>query len=262
MRVELINWSGHNNLGDDLMTELLLDHIPGSYNVGEEPTKKADWYILGGGTLIAPQSKFIALSPNPEKTIGISLGVSEKWNGEGVQFLKRMPVIYARDFFSLHQLKTHGVTRAKLSVDLALAYPPPKRPKHVRGIAANLMYPFGNPNPEFREELDFFKKEVSLLKGVERFALCDKEDIQTDNQATYYDSAKDLVGLLSKKDRIYATRLHANVLAWLVGCKDIVPIVYDEKIAHFYERVRNLNRYEAHEIILSHLKEVESMIYD
>jgi polysaccharide pyruvyl transferase WcaK-like protein len=257
MRVELINWSGHKNLGDDAMAEVLLEAFPGSINMGENPTENANWYILGGGTLISPGSLYFARMPSPERTIGISLGVSSNWDGEGVEILKRMKRIYTRDHFSHNRLKFFGVENF-LSVDL-LCYLKPKLKKERTEIWANLMYSDCNTNPILQEEIDTIKRYLSD-KEVNYFAMSPDEDLRTLSTAIVYNDANFLLEKLSNAKTIYATRLHAHVLAWLSGCKDIRSIEYDYKIRHFFERVKGLKPRETKLIIDKHLRQIKSLI--
>ena len=96
----LINWSGHGNLGDDAMMRVLTNRFSKDFDVinfGEFPGE-ADWFILGGGTLIAQGSTFMQRIPNPERTIGVSLGVSNKWEDAGLASLRKFPLLFFRDF--------------------------------------------------------------------------------------------------------------------------------------------------------------------
>lgn len=250
--VGLINWSGHKNLGDDAMTKILLDTIPRSVNMKEDPWD-ADWYILGGGTLIAPQSLFPGRLPNPEKTIGISLGVSCNWAGEHLDILKRMHRIYTRDLFSHGQLLKWGVDNI-LSVDL-LCYLKPEEEVLTDGIWANLMYAPGTIVPEYKEQLSKIKLDLRD-KEVNYFAMSPDEDLETIPDAYVYTDAQLLINDLQGADIVYATRLHANVAAWVAGCKNIVKIGYDPKINHFYERVASLTPERARNIIHNHLNDI------
>lgn len=254
--IGLINWSGHKNLGDDAMTKILLDVIPGAVNMKEDPWE-ADWYILGGGTLISPGSLFPGRLPNPEKTIGISLGVSCNWKGENIDILKRMYRIYTRDRFSHDKLLEYNIANT-LSVDL-LCYLKPEPSEPTGGIWANLMYAPGTIVPEYKEHLSKVKLD---LRGqeVNYFAMSPDEDLDTVPEAYVYKNAQLLINDLHGADTVYATRLHANVAAWVAGCKDIRKIGYDPKIDHFYERVSDLTPERARNIIHNHLNEICSLV--
>lgn len=257
MRVELINWSQHNNLGDDAMTQVLLERIPGAINVQEHPTQNADLYILGGGTLISPLSLFPMRVPDPRKAVGISLGVSSNWNGEFSTILAKFKKIYTRDFFSHEALNKYGVQN-ELSVDLLCAHESPQF-KMRQGIYANIMYTqCGVQN--LKEMVDGALAELKEHKNVRYFAMSPHEDIETVNHAKVYDDARKLLKDLSITETVYATRLHANVLAWVAGVPDIRPIAYDPKVDHFFERVKDLTPKKAKKIIDKHLYEIISMI--
>lgn len=258
MSIQLINWSGHKNLGDDAMAQVLLSYFHGSINVGEYPTE-ADWYILGGGTLISPGSVFYGLVEHPERTIGISLGVSCNWDGEGIETLKRMKKIYTRDFFSHEKLKEFGVENI-LSVDLLCFLKPLKGCRNKEGVWANLMYSECGSNKSLNQDLDKARSDLDG-KEVNYFALSPDEDIATTPQSEVYTNAQELLDRLSGVRTIYATRLHAHVLAWVSGCKDIRSIPYDLKIEHFFERVKNLKPYTARKIINNHLQQIKKIVY-
>lgn len=254
MRIGLINWSGHKNLGDDAMAQVLLDFFPKAVNMGEHPTE-ADWYILGGGTLIAPLSQFMAMSPNPEKTIGISLGVSSNWNGEGVEYLKRFHRIYARDFFSREKLKQHGVD-AVLSVDLLCALY--KKTELVRkGTMANIMRAPESIVPTHQQDVVSALDTLLCDKNYkEWFAMSPDEDLATVTFAYVYTDAVQLLQKMLCTQVVYATRLHANVLAWVAGVPEIHPVAYDPKVDHFYQRVKHLTPQKAYGIIIGHLSDI------
>jgi exopolysaccharide biosynthesis predicted pyruvyltransferase EpsI len=86
------------------------------------------------------------------------------------------------------------------------------------------------------------------------------EDLRTLSTAIVYNDANFLLEKLSNAKTIYATRLHAHVLAWLSGCKDIRSIEYDYKIRHFFERVKGLKPRETKLIIDKHLRQIKSLI--
>lgn len=257
MSVGLINWSGHKNLGDDAMTDVLLRTIPGAVNMKEEPWE-ADWYVLGGGTLIAPQSLFPGRLPNPEKTIGISLGVSCNWQGENADILRRMKRIYTRDYFSHQRLLNHRIPNI-LSVDL-LCYLESEPPPVTDGIWANLMFAPESVNMGHRDELFRTLHQLELDQSVNYFAMSPDEDLNTKPNAYVYTDAQVLINDLQGAKKVYATRLHANVCAWVAGVKDIVSLSYDPKIDHFFERVKGLTPHGARKIIREHLDEICELV--
>lgn len=257
MQIQLINWSGHKNLGDDAMADILYQYFGESINVGEHPSE-ADWYILGGGTLISPGSVFYSLIQYPERTIGISLGVSCNWNGEGSDVLKRMRKIYTRDFFSHEMLNKFGI-KNDLSVDL-ICYLNPIIKSEKTEIWANLMESSCTTLPDLHGKVVQSREELEG-KHVNYFAMSPDEDVTTQPNSVVYTNAQVLLDFLVSAKTIYATRLHANILAWLSGCKDIRTIEYDYKIKHFFERVKNLTPKKAKKLIEKDLLDIYHIIY-
>jgi polysaccharide pyruvyl transferase WcaK-like protein len=259
MSVGLINWSGHKNLGDDAMAKILLQVIPNSVNMKESPWE-ADWYIVGGGTLISPQSLFFGILPNPERTIGVSLGVSCNWNGENVEILRRMKKIYCRDLFSFNKLRMWDVP-CELSVDLLCYLLPSTGKARTNGVWANLMYAPGSVVSSHLTDLITLKEHLALQDGVNYFAMSPDEDLDTVPSAFVYTCAQTLIDDLVGAESVYVTRLHAHIAAWIAGHKgNVHQIVYDPKISHFYERVYNLSPIEANIIITSHLSEICELV--
>lgn len=244
MHIGLINWSGHGNLGDDAMATILQEYFGEmAQNMGEH-AEPADAYILGGGTLISPGS----LYPNiiqPEKTVGISLGVSSNWDGEHKDVWSRMRKIFVRDEFSYNALRKHGID-CELSVDLCCALKPTKQYKNRGGVMANIMYAPESPMPNHKKLVDAYLKDYD---NAEYFAMSPDEDVDTVPWAKVYTDAQELVDRLAKAEKVVATRLHAHVLAWVAGVEDIHSICYDPKIIHFNDRVAELTPVEAREII-------------
>ena len=253
--IGLINWSGHKNLGDDAMAQILLYTIDGAVNMGEKPTQ-ADGYILGGGTLISPHTLFLNVLPNPEKTVAISLGVDDNWDGEGLDILKRLKKIYTRDYYSHVTLNKHGVDNT-LSVDL-LCYMSPTEIKAKSKLWVNIMYSKASPNKELKKITENAKKNLKGQK-VNYFAMSPVEDLETVPEAKVYTDAQKLLNDLTSADTIVATRLHANILAWLSGCKRIYAIEYDPKIIHFFKRVQDLDQSQTRKIINEHLEEINEI---
>ena len=230
----LINWGGHNNLGDDAMVRIIKKYIP------ESDT----WDIFGGGTLIQPYGEFGAAIRNPERTIGISLGVSSEWKGENAELFRRFHKLYVRDYYSHMKLKEYNVPSI-LSVDLLTELQTTKKNK---GLFANVC--------ELTTEQFEYHNVISAMiaeRDMEYFAMSpdhDKGPVFTDEQV--------LLDKIAGAD-VVATRLHANVIAWVGGCR-ITPIVYDPKIIHFYQRVAGMTPAEARKIIVGHLKEIASCV--
>lgn len=251
MRIELMNWSGHTNIGDDEMARILMKYFPEAINVCESPSDIADAYILGGGTLVTPSNNFLDRT-DPKRTYGISIGVSDNWQGQYIEFLRQMPVIYCRDNFSYERLKGFGCN-AKLSVDLLCALEP-KSKKKRKGIWANLMRSGSGRN--VNGQID----ELINRKDIHFFAVCSLEDKDTKSDSSLYLCGQMLLDRLSSVATVYATRLHANVIAWMAEC-ELKPIVYDSKIEHFLERVKGLTPKQVNLHIKKDLKELKRLIY-
>lgn len=234
-----INWAGHGNLGDDAMDKILRNRFPDTQ----------DWTIIGGGTLIINNGEFLERIDRPEKTIGISLGVGYTWKGEGKDILQKMHKIYVRDYFSHYKLLEYGVDNT-LSVDLLCYLEPVGRAGE--GIKfANLLYT--------ETEFDKYQRTITQqidITGYEQFALSQFNDLAAMPNAPVYSNAQKLLNVLSGADEIIATRLHANVLAWITGSR-VIPICYCKKVVHFYQRVAGLTPREARDIITKHLDEIE-----
>lgn len=242
MNIGLLNWSGHDNLGDDTMARILVDVLKREFdveNLQERFEVEKDAYVLGGGTLICPGSRFLNLLSHPERTIGFSLGVSSNWGGEWLEVLKRMPAIYVRDDFSYRRLKAYGLTPI-LSVDLLCALEEPGwHPRTVKvwnAISAK----------------GYTKPDVQGLRCIRM----SKEDHDEDNSLKFQDGY-DLVEYLGLAEEAHLTRLHAVVCAWIAGVPRIIPdYSYDQKIRDFMERVMTLTPSEARRIIYSHLNDL------
>lgn len=242
----LINWSGHWNLGDDAMARVLTDYFPEAVNFGDKVVgKDLDWYIMGGGTLIANGSAFMApgdINYHPENTIGISLGVASGWDGRNADVLKRFRKIYVRDKFSKMRLADYGV-ESTLSVDL-LCFMTSKKFKR-EGKAVNLVFPRNDEG-----------------HVGENFALSRDEDIDTVWDARLFTNPQTLLDWLATKEFVFASRLHALVLAWVAGCEVEHTGNYDQKVFDFMERVDGMKPKQAKKIIDTHLKEIKDIIYE
>ena len=227
----LINWSGHGNLGDDAMARVLIKRFSKDFDVvnfGERPGR-ADWYILGG-ELIAQKSLFMQKILYPERTIGISLGVSNGWEEYGLDKLKQFPLLFVRDFQSYDWLEAKGLS-PKLSVDLLCALTPKPRVNESRVVGNFIPY---HPHKSGYDDPD--KTQIKLSPD--------------DGAGQYFTDANELLDLFSETGTAQVTRLHALVLAWLAGVPHIYGnSAYDEKIEGFLERVKRLTPEQARNII-------------
>lgn len=237
-----IDWSGHKNLGDDAMRKILMDTLG---DTGE-------WDIFGGGTAISPHGEFYEQIKNPEKTIGISLGVAESWNGQYKELLEKLHKIYVRDYYSFYKLREYGI-KTTLSVDLLCHLEPTEELGKGKRFA-NLIHLGEGRTPYFDDTITKIYEDIKS-KDYEMFALSPDHDLWIMNGAKVYTDAQELSNQLNGAEHIIATRLHANVLAWTTNSK-VTPIIYDAKVKHFYERVANLTPREAKHIIDKHLNEI------
>lgn len=258
-RVGLINWSGHGNLGDDAMASVLAEKLRDELdviNLGENVYGYTDLdaYIVGGGTLISNGSIYFDLigQVGAEKCYGLSLGVSNEWNGTGKDYLNRMRTIFVRDLFSREVLAFYEVN-SRLSVDLSCAYEIPER-TNLDWIAVNFLKPRIPQRTFLPQAVDKRMETINNLSGKEPVfwvAMSPVEDMKTMGEnAVLYDRYDDLLKLFAKCKTVHATRLHAVIAAWYAGVRDIRPIFYDMKIIHFLEHVANMTREEAHQKIL------------
>lgn len=226
-------------MGDDTMARLLFEKLQpvcDLQNLGERMQIPKDLYVIGGGTLIAPGSLFLNRLQSPTKSVGFSLGVAYSWNGEYASVLRDMKAIYVRDEFSHRRLAEFGV-KSVLSVDLLNAIPAHEcEPRDRTRVFWNSVKVHSNERPPDAEELP-----VSV----------------EDNGAPPMLYGKDVVDLLTGARRVYVTRLHAAVAAWMAGVPEILVYPqYDPKVGHFFERVRSLTPIEAHHIVNDHLNEL------
>lgn len=238
MSVQHVGWFGHGNLGDDEMLRIVEEHLP-------------ETNTFGGGTLITPGSEFYVKIIDPDDTVGISLGVSSNWNGEGEHVLRRLKAIYVRDLYSHVRLKAFNIDSV-VSVDLWNVHVPPKRARHRR--VANI--------------IDLSHKEDSYLKMLPQFI----SDRRTGHEffqmsaehpsvagAQVFDDGRKLIEYLSEAEVAVTTRLHATVAAWVAGVPDMRPVIYDPKCAHFLDRAASIDRIDAHDMMMRHLEEIRAL---
>jgi hypothetical protein len=237
-----VGWFGHGNLGDDEMLRILEEHLP-------------DTETFGGGTLITPgfkkDSEFYSKITDPDNTVGISLGVSSDWNGEGAELLIRLKAIYARDLYSHVRLRAFNIDSI-VSVDLWNVHVAPKR-KRFRKVA-NLI-DLSHKEDKYLSLLPHFIAE--RRNGFEFFQMSQTHNFMGGAQA--FSDGKKLIEYLSEAEVAVTTRLHATVAAWIAGVPDIRPVIYDQKCAHFLDRAASIDQPEAHEMIMRHLEEIRNL---
>lgn len=269
-KVGLLNWSGHGNLGDDAMAAELMrrleafGHSP--INMGENIRlgDDCDWYVVGGGTLITRSGSFRDLirKAGPHRCLLFSMGVAADWNGEESYLLQSVAGIWARDIYSWHRLRQHSVG-AELSVDMLAGTFCPFVPEGTRrGIAANFMIADNTPHPCLRETVRQIMDELrDRGEEPDLFALSREEDVKTmGEKCVLFDDAEKLVSELSKYETAIVTRLHAAVLAWAAGIRDIRPIVYDPKVQYFLERVAGLSKRNVTDILKEDYNEMNAIL--
>ncbi len=238
MSADHIGWFGRGNLGDDEMLRLIEEQLP------DTPT-------FGGGTLITPGSEFYAKIADPDDTVGISLGVSHDWRGEGEPVLKRLKAIYVRDLYSHVRLKAYNIDSI-VSVDLWNVHVAPKR-KRFRHMA-NLIDLSHKQDPYFSQLPHFI---VDKRNGYEFFQMSSTHAFI--GGAKVYSDAAQLIERLAETEVAITTRLHATVAAWIAGVPDIRPIIYDQKCAHFLDRAAAIDVPEAHEMMMRHLEDIRRL---
>lgn len=242
MSAQHVGWFGHGNLGDDEMLRILEEQLP------DTPT-------FGGGTLITPafkpQSEFHERITDPDETVGISLGVSSDWNGEGADLLRRLKAIYVRDLYSHVRLKAFNIDSV-VSVDLWNVLIAPKRPRFRKVInvidLSHKLDPYLTAIPGFiaerRKDHQFFQMSPDhvLVPGAHVFS-----------------DGKKLLEYLAEAEVAITTRLHATVAAWIAGVPDLRPVIYDPKCAHFLDRAASIDQTEAHDMMMRHLEEIRKL---
>lgn len=246
MHVGLLNWSGHNNLGDDAMTEIIQEEILKRghqvTNQGESPEpEEVDCYIWGGGTLISGHGIY-PLLPIHKPIVGFGIGLGESpvadLKDPNLLFiLKKLKGLFLRDKYSYIHLAYIG-----LKIPITLSYDPiflikPEYAEVRRSyVGVNLI---NSPKVPLRSEellLDVVKDE-----DLRYFAICDKEDVEVckmrELDHVYIDNSEEVIQFLSQAQAAVTTRLHAAVFAYLAGVPLIMPIVYDKKITRFMDYV-------------------------
>jgi len=236
-----LGWFGHRNLGDDEMHRLLERHL-------------GDTDTFGGGTLITPGSEFYCQIT--KDMIGISLGVAESWNGEGIQALGRLRKIYVRDFYSARRLAEFGLD-AVVSADLWFLNEPPKPQERTKRVA-NLITLTASPRPELQD------KVVATIKrcrdsGFEFFAMSPIEDKELTPEATLFEEGGELLNYLAQAKQAIVTRLHAYVAAVIAGVPEITYIPYDKKLDDFTERMKDCDLKTTRELLLRHVDDIKKL---
>jgi polysaccharide pyruvyl transferase WcaK-like protein len=161
--------------------------------------------------------------PKPEKTIGVSLGVSKDWNGAGKELLKRFPLLLVRDFASFDYLQRFGI-KPEISVDLLCALT--AKPRRGPGLGVE------NHNPKLKRQ---WKNEVS--PGIREIRLSSE-----DAGGKLYTDEDELLELFAQTEEAHLTRLHALVLGWIAGIPHMeANLAYDEKIEGFQYRVARMS---------------------
>jgi len=237
-----IGWFGHGNLGDDEMLRILEEQLP-------------DTETFGGGTLITPafkpDSEFYSKITDPDNTVGVSLGVSNNWNGEGAELLRRFKAIYVRDLFSHVQLKRFNIDSV-VSVDLWNYHVAPKRTRFRK--VANLI-DLSHKEDKYFNLLPHYI--MDNRNGFEFFQMGQAHNFVGGSKV--FSDGKKLIEYLSEAEVAITTRLHATVAAWIAGVPDLRPVFYDPKCGHFFDRVASIDRAEAHELIMRHLEEIRAL---
>lgn len=246
--MEYINWAGHHNLGDDAMDKILRNYFKDT---------KSDWILFGGGTLISPYSEFFRMLKYPERTIGVSIGVSSNWDGQGQEGLSRIRRIYARDYYTYFRLKKYHI-ESTLSVDLLCHLTPSFSFTGERqGKYANLLK---TDNDVFTSTRMVTESIMEIMPSdVKYIALSPEEDMVV-HDAELFTDVQELLNRFARAEEVWATRLHANVLAWMAKVPKLHPVFYDKKVADFYNRVAALTPESAKGIIDAHLAEIKQTI--
>lgn len=239
MTIGLLNWSGHNNIGDDVMTYVLKRELEKRghrvINQGEAPNPYGiDAYFWGGGTLISQHGIFPNLPDTP--VIGFGVGVCETpssiYNKE--QF-KNVKHVFARDIYSYTWLCNHNIP-ATLSFDPVFLLDLPKNNFDREYVAINII---ASHKTDYKYVKDVIKRyetedKYGFAVGLPEDPLgCEDFHLPCE----FYTDPLLLHSFLSKAKVAITTRLHATVFAYLAGVPTIEPIAYDPKVTRFMEYV-------------------------
>lgn len=244
MRIGLLNWSGHKNIGDDAMAQVLATELVKRghvvINQGEHPKPdEVDAYFWGGGTLISATGVWPEIPPR-KPLIGFGIGVAEHPNSNipAVRYnFDSAKMIFARDIYSYLELTKYRVP-AMLSFDpvFLLDYDDPEEPRDF--VAVNII---GSRKTDY----DLVKETLEKYKGerIRGFAVGSPEDEQGMKdfgiEFDFFDDPYELYKFLKHAKVAICTRLHANVFAYMANVPEIVPITYDQKVKRFHEYVVN-----------------------
>jgi polysaccharide pyruvyl transferase WcaK-like protein len=239
MNIGLLNWSGHHNIGDDVMSDVIQKALEKRgytvVNQGENPSEtNIDAYFWGGGTLITHDGVFPKLPNRP--VIGFGLGVyegteacykEEEW--------RNVKHVFARDIYSYLWFVKHNIP-ATLSFDPVFLLDLPKLDYERKDVAVNIIASHKVDYAEVKEKLSKYKKEEKIGFAVglpEDIAGCDDFKLERN----FYSNPNTLHEFLSKVRVAITTRLHATIFAYLADVPVIDPIIYDPKITRFWEYV-------------------------
>lgn len=241
MTIGLLNWSGHQNIGDDAMTfalEMALKKRGHTViNQGEcAIPEQVDAYIWGGGTLISAVGVWPIL-PKDKPVIGFGIGVCEKPPSDLPALkeeLSSVKMIFARDIYSYLELAKNNIP-CTLSFDPVFLIDYYKTvPREYVGV--NILQ---SPKTDYKIVqgfLDRYSKQE--LKG---FAIGHPEDEAGleafDIDYEFYSDPYKLLDFLAGAKATITTRLHAAVFSYLARVPEINPVIYDPKITRFMEYV-------------------------
>lgn len=238
--IGLLNWSGHHNIGDDVMASCIQKALEARgykvVNQGEEPHPEGiDAYFWGGGTLISQGGIFPPL-PVGIPVIGFGIGVCElplsHFNPEQFRDIRH---IFARDYYSYIWLVQHNIP-ATLSFDPVFLLDFPKLDLPRDFVAVNII-------ASQKTDYKLIKELLQRYDGEDKigFAVGLPEDpIGCSDFHLVYDFYSDPLKLhkfLSTAKVAITTRLHAAVFAYMSGVPVIEPVVYDPKVLRFLEYV-------------------------
>jgi polysaccharide pyruvyl transferase WcaK-like protein len=238
--IGLINWSGHNNIGDDVMAsciqKALEDRGYKVINQGEKPDAEGiDAFFWGGGTLVS-QCGLFPPPPAGVPIIGFGIGVCEAPPSKFEEFQFRdIQHVFARDIYSYIWMCQHKVP-CTLSFDPVFLLDLPELNLPREYTAVNVIASYKTNYSEIKDRLkdhfgdDFLGFSVGLPEdpiGASDFKL----------EYKHYTDPFELHEFLSKAKVAITTRLHAAVFAYLAKVPEIDLIVYDPKVIRFKEYV-------------------------